>query len=102
MLSPNFRLLNSPTLRVVVPKHGLIDFRTISEEKALQLFKAGFKHVGITTAGAKEYFSKANSNELVELIKSRTDLDDVLILAKLKNTKAVREAKQMMVEQLAD
>jgi hypothetical protein len=102
MLSNNFRILGSPTLRIDTPQFGLIDFRELSDENALEIWEKGFKHLGISNEGAKKYLSKLNSSEIVELIKTRTDIDDVLILAQLKKTKAVKAAKEFMLEKLAD
>ncbi|MCO6501346.1 MAG: hypothetical protein J5I47_13355 [Vicingus serpentipes] len=96
-----FRIIGSPSPRIDTRKFGIIDFRTITPEDAFEAWKGGFEFIGITPEGAKEFLSNLNSTELAALIKSRTNLDDVLIIAKLKNTKAVKEAKKEMVEKLS-
>ena len=102
MLSPNFRILGSPTLRIDTPQFGLIDFRELSDETALEIWTKGFKHLGISPEGAKEYLSKLNSSEIVELIKTRMDPTDIIILSGIKKTKSVEKAKTERLIELSN
>lgn len=102
MLSNNFRILHSPQLRIDTPQFGLVDFRSLSDARALEIWQIGFEFIGISADGAKKYFSKLNSSELVELIKTRLDPTDVILLAGIKKTKSVEKAKIARLIELSD
>jgi hypothetical protein len=96
----HFRIIGSPQPQIISPQFGLIDLRKLTTKEAFNIWKSGFKHLGITPEGAKKYLSKINSAELAKIILSKNDLDDVLILAKLNKAAAVRKAKEEMVLKL--
>ena len=95
-----FRKIGNKSPKIHSPKFGIIDFRNITTERAFELWTAGFKDIGITPAGAKNYLSKMNATDLAQTIKNRTDLDDVLILSKLSKAAAVKKAKEEMITKL--
>lgn len=101
LFHPFFKIKNSSTTKLHSPKFGVVDFKKLTPDAAFDLWYKGFEHLAITPEGAKEYLENLNSTELVQFIKTRTTVEEVLAIAKLKNTKAVKEAAELMLEKLA-
>lgn len=101
LITPFFKMVNSSTSRLLSPKFGVVDFKILTPEAAFEMWQNGFECLQITPDGAKEFLSNLNSTELVALIKSRKTTEEVLFVAKVKSTKAVKEAVAFMLEKLA-
>lgn len=86
------------TNNVILPKHGKLDLRYISEEKAKQLLLERCRFLKITTEGQKKPLFKAN--EIVPLVKAATTMEEAATYAQLSTAASVRNALTAKAQEL--
>ena len=86
------------TNNVILHKHGKLDLRYISEDKAKELLLERCPFVKITPEGQRKPLFKAN--EILALVKAATTMEEAAAYAQLSTATSVRNALTAKAQEL--
>ena len=87
-----FEKIKTESVRILSPKHGMLNMATITDKKCKELWDEGFTFLALTKKGAAHYFSKSKPTGLVKLIDIAKCKQDVNALLSVSDDKAVKTA----------